>query len=102
MKNRKIYVLIVALGLAMVWLGVLFTVELAQAQKGAPIPEQVAVSFDEAKQPGGEAPARAAGVNRGEAVKEAGTGFPLLLAGLGVVFVVGGATRFRQQYTKRA
>jgi ABC-type tungstate transport system substrate-binding protein len=97
MKSKKLYVLVVALGLAMVWLGVLFTIELTIVQKQSPALEQAAASFDEGTQQAGEAPVQTTGLSRGEALKEAGTGFPLLLAGVGVVFIVGGAVRCRHQ-----
>lgn len=95
MKTRKIYILFVVLGLAMVWLSALFTFELTKAQQQPISLDQVAVTITDNLQPM-EEQTQAAGFNRGDAVMQAGTGFPLLLAGLGLVFVVGGATRCRR------
>lgn len=97
MKSRRIYVLVVVLGLAMVWLGMLFTYELKLAQKNSAAQEQLAEAPEKSLLPTETAEEmQPAGFNRGDAVKEAGAGFPLVLAGLGIVLVVGGAKRCRQ------
>ena len=95
MRSRRIYMLIVVLGLAMVWLGFLFTYELKIVDRSKPSTEQQAVDFTNSLQQN-EEQAQSAGVSSGDAVNEAGTGFPLALAGLGLIFVVGGAFNFRE------
>ena len=101
MNKRKIYVLIVVLGLAMVWLGFLFTYELKIVQQHGTAIEQMAEDLQNSFPQTNDDQMQAAGIGSGSAETEAGTGFPFLLAGLGLVFVIGGAfnyRHFRQQH----
>ena len=100
MRSRRIYMLIVVLGLAMVWLGFLFTYELKIVDRSTSSTEQQAIELSNSLQQD-EEQAQTAGVSSGEAVDEAGTGFPLALAGLGLIFVVGGAFNFRHNVHKK-
>ncbi|WP_224999979.1 hypothetical protein [Cesiribacter sp. SM1] len=97
MSTRKLYTLLVVLGLAMVWLGFLFTYELKIAEHTHTSVEQVAEkNTGNTIQPEDEE-SQAAGLNSSDAVSEAGLGFPMALAGLGMIFVIGGAFNFRKQ-----
>ena len=95
MKRKRIYILVVVLGLAMVWLGFLFTYELRIVQQRHHAIEQLNHNASEDSFDSIDEHTQAAGVSS-EAVTEAGTGFPLVLAGLGVVFVLGGVFSARQ------
>lgn len=97
MKSRRIYMLVVVLGLAMVWLGFLFIYELNIVQKKDAIQEQY-----NSYAPGGQAPLQITNTGSEDKLNEAGAGFPLILAGLGLVMVLGGAARFRYKRRKHS
>ncbi len=97
MSTRKIYTLLVVLGLAMVWLGFLFTYELKIAEHKTTAVEQVQETASGSNEQLEDKQLQTAGFNSGDAVSEAGLGFPIILAGLGMVFVIGGAFNFRKQ-----
>ena len=102
MSTRRIYTLLVVLGLTMVWLGFLYTYELKIADHSkTPALQEAAVEqlADESNsdlQLDNEE-LQTAGLAGGDAVSEEGDGFPLLLAGLGIAFVLGGAFSYRNQ-----
>ena len=96
MSTRKIYILIVVLGLAMVWLGFLFTYELQVVQPMASLTEHSQQEAPAGTQLDDEH-LQSAGIDSGTTVTEAGAGFPLVLAGLGVVFVLGGVANYRHR-----
>jgi hypothetical protein len=79
--------LIIVLGLAMVWLGFLYTYELKIADKPSQ-EESISASEDFDIIPS------AASINASTNKLE--KGFPIILAALGIVFLVGGTRRFRQ------
>lgn len=95
MRSRRIYMLVVVLGLAMVWLGFLFVYELNIVQKKGALQDQ-----HNSYAPGLHSPIQLTEPGSEEPLSEAGAGFPLVLAGIGVVMVLGGASRFRQKRRK--
>jgi hypothetical protein len=99
MSTRKLYTLMVALGLAMVWLGFLVTYELKIVQPQAVESEQLAPG--PLAQPDNSS-LSIAGFDSGDEVAEAGTGFPLLLAGFGLLLVVVGVVSYRHQLAHKA
>lgn len=95
MRSRRIYMLVVVLGLAMVWLGFLFVYELNIVQKKGALQEQ-----HNSYAPGVHGPLQLTEPGSDDKLSEAGAGFPLVLAGVGVVMVLGGAARFRHRRRK--
>ncbi|EMR00791.1 hypothetical protein [Cesiribacter andamanensis] len=98
MSTRKIYIVIFVLGLAMVWLGFLYTTceQKMHSSSGVATTEQVVE--DNSLTGHRIDPLSSAGVDSGSAsVKKAVSGFPLVLAGLGLVVVLGGAVSYRQR-----
>jgi hypothetical protein len=101
MSTRKLYTLMVALGLAMVWLGFLVTYELKIVQPQAMESEQLAPAPGPLAQPDNSS-LSIAGFDSGDEVAEAGTGFPLFLAGFGLLLVVVGVVSYRHQLAHKA
>ncbi|AHM61520.1 hypothetical protein D770_16330 [Flammeovirgaceae bacterium 311] len=102
MSTRKIYTLLVVLGLAMVWLGFLFTYELKIAEHRLISVEQEAPAIQLTDEHTGiehpdDEELQTAGFSSGDAESDAGLGFPIALASLGMVFVLGGAFTYRRQ-----
>lgn len=90
------YVLVVALGLAMVWLGFLYAYELNIADRSEASTRAFVLEKSNSVQTTAEQ-AQTAGIGSKGAVNEAGTGLPIALAGVGLIFVLGGAVRVRHQ-----
>ncbi len=98
MRSRKIYVLMMALGLVMVWLGFLFIYELKIVEKHRPLAaqEQTTAAYQNPLASRDEPQEVPQSSTKGGTA--ASTGFPIALAGLGLVFVVGCVFRFRHHY----
>ena len=91
MNTKRLHVLIIVLGLAMVWLGFLSSYELKKGNETIDTTNKTTyLSNSESTQTNNNNIAFTAGTTGIE------KGFPILLAGLGIVFLAGGATSFRQ------
>ena len=88
MNTKRLHVLIIVLGLAMVWLGFLSSYELKKGNETIDTTNKTTyLSNSESIQIQDRNIEFTAGMEKG---------FPILLAGLGIVFLAGGATSFRQ------